>query len=695
MAATLWSYTRTRRAQVSEGAIVRPVGADTAQRLAWIASALEAASTNGGPERLRYVIRAGANGFQGQSLPPHATRPQDAAQSADPTVRVLDLSALGENKIKPVVADAHGATVEVDGWTNFGRVFDAVTADGARWLPYVVPTSRRITVAGAIAANAVGRTSSRVGRFSNGIVWFRFLRPSDGATVQVFHPREEIAGAPAGVETLPRGENDRVFAGFQGGCGLLGVVTRVCLRLMPLLPEADRARTPEIVATTTGGRSWGFDRLVGEHVTASCAVLQRDARGDPMLAPWRSQDTLPLSFLVINGRLDREKGFHVELGLRAQSRAPRPVQGARLWRRKASRNAFLALMRFMPALGIGFVGSITDGLLLDSLRPLSRRTALDPLCSWTFFFEAHSMARDVRERNGRHPESLQVSFAFPVVRHENGSADAPGAAAFLRQARRRLRNGERCFVQAVDLLTVPAGPCILSPDKGRDVLLVSFALEAVEAYRRPHTAPNLTRDPESRFEVLARDAARLGGAVHLGKNHPEAPEVLRATFGSALGDFLDLKRALDPGGVLVSHTLAVLEWAVARVDGKALPDLDPLPEHDDVDGYEGPDCTAWDDVADESPDDIRARALGISPEQLPKRLVRTGGAPTGDASPDDEPAHDVFETAHASLLDLLDEVDEMIPVAQPEKHGIGPARHSGKVPSPWPPQVYGGCEGDP
>ncbi|QNE75460.1 FAD-binding protein [Streptomyces finlayi] len=130
----------------------------------------------------------------------------DAAQNAGGSV--LDMTAL--NRIRGT--DAAGSTVTCDAGVSLHRLMRAVLPLGR--FPPVTPTTRYVTVGGAIASDVHGRNQRVAGSFSR--------------HVQAL----ELLTADGDVRTVRPGT--ALFDATAGGMGLTGVILSATIRLRPV-----------------------------------------------------------------------------------------------------------------------------------------------------------------------------------------------------------------------------------------------------------------------------------------------------------------------------------------------------------------------------------------------------------------------------------------------------------------------------
>jgi hypothetical protein len=112
----------------------------------------------------------------------------------------------------------------------------------ARFSPYVMVSSGRITCGGSLSGDGVWRFSSVMGREADGVVWLDLLR-ADGSIVRLFNPRWPLwpsrADHPGHAPAPDQADNDRWFNAVIGGFGLVGCVVAIKYLLLELDPKID------------------------------------------------------------------------------------------------------------------------------------------------------------------------------------------------------------------------------------------------------------------------------------------------------------------------------------------------------------------------------------------------------------------------------------------------------------------------
>jgi decaprenylphospho-beta-D-ribofuranose 2-oxidase len=148
----------------------------------------------------------------------------DAAQNAGGVVALT----VGDGRRFAV----DGNTVTADAGVRLGDLVRAIAPMG--WTLPVVPGAGRVTVGGAIAADAHGKNHLRCGTFGRYVRELTLLTPAHGPIV------------------IGPGVDPHAFWATVGGLGLTGVILRAALDLMPLaswaMDSTDRI-TPDLEST--------------------------------------------------------------------------------------------------------------------------------------------------------------------------------------------------------------------------------------------------------------------------------------------------------------------------------------------------------------------------------------------------------------------------------------------------------------
>jgi decaprenylphospho-beta-D-ribofuranose 2-oxidase len=121
----------------------------------------------------------------------------------------LDLEPM--RRIGPIAADG---TVVAEAGVTIDALLQRCVPEG--WFVPVTPGTRVVSMGGAVAADIHGKNHHRDGAFGSHVVWLDLVL-ADGSTIRT------------GPDQEPE-----LFWATIGGLGLTGVVSRVCIRLIPI-----------------------------------------------------------------------------------------------------------------------------------------------------------------------------------------------------------------------------------------------------------------------------------------------------------------------------------------------------------------------------------------------------------------------------------------------------------------------------
>jgi decaprenylphospho-beta-D-ribofuranose 2-oxidase len=451
-----WGRTAPSRARV-----VRP------HTSAEVVQALATASENGG------VIARGAGRSYG-----------DPAQNAGGTV----IDTTGLRGVREL--DAARGRVRVGAGTTLAELLRYLIPHGLT-LP-VLPGTRHVTIAGAIAADVHGKNHPRDGSFAR-------------------HVHSLLLCTSAGeVVEISRDSQPDLFLASAGGMGLTGVIVEVTLRTRPLRSpwvsaDIDRAGDLEqALALLEGGGgdggqrdpryaiAWidlcGYDGAWGRAVVTRCDDLDAEGPSQTGPPPATPQPLSPSS----NARsspLAAQPLLSIPLGFPAWMLRPASVRAFNAWHwRSAPRR--------------------------ERGRPLTMRANLFPLDavgSWNRLYGAGL---------------VQYQFAVP-------------------------RGQERTLRTAAEHLRRRRLPVYLATIKrfgGGSGGLLSFPLPGwTLAMDIPADAPGLHQE----LDVLDDLVAQAGGRVYLAKDVRLRPTTLAAMY-PRLARFQELRAGVDPRGTMRS-----------------------------------------------------------------------------------------------------------------------------------------------
>ncbi len=424
----------------------------------------------------------------------------------------------------PSSVELSGREACVRGPASWGDVVEAGADCGL--IPGIVPTSGRITVAGSVASDSVGRFSGVLGRVSTSLEGFDLLSP-DGARRTIVRP------TPGSSE-----ENDRLFRAVPGGHGYLGYTTDIRTLLVPLGEawSADgpppRVQTEMVLSTSL---EHAAQALVGDylalHPQPAGQEEAREALGrSGHTGPWLITNTRGEGFLfrsrLVHGDTPLRPFFlHQPGGVAHQIAQTASVSSA--WNQLGWRATWRAMQR-NPA------------------------PYVDELQGFLFMMDGNWLARARLFALGLRPWLLQQSFAMPIDRTD--SSPALRAERLLERVAREFHDAGLAL-DALDLLVAPADDTLLCAAPGVESVLVTPVVQGL----LPRTSAKVI----AVYHRLSRFAAELGGRVHLTKSVYVEPDVMQEMYGDAVRELDALRGLVDPYGVLQNRFLERIRgtWA--------------------------------------------------------------------------------------------------------------------------------------
>ncbi len=292
-------------------------------------------------------------------------------------------------------------------------------------------------------------------------------------------------------ERLRLTRDDDAFFGVTGGLGYLGAIASVDLKLIE--NPHDQVETRVVAAGPIA------------EVLAACAPASLPPGGEVT------------AFAALLPDLRR--------GMAYQSRY---VSGERL-RPYGSVHQPRSIVRLIGEL---LLRTHLGARVIWKLGWLTRKARyVDPILDYTFFMDGNVRARRFGRRLGFEMRVLQQTFVVPVE-----------AGGELIERARRLFCEARLVPMMADVLYCPSDRALLSATHELDGFVASFAFA-------PRTAGRLARTRDA-FVRLSKACRELGGRVHLTKHVHAEPGDLAAMYERTLPRFRELKRRLDPDGLI-------------------------------------------------------------------------------------------------------------------------------------------------
>jgi decaprenylphospho-beta-D-ribofuranose 2-oxidase len=156
---------------------------------------------------------------------------------------------------------------------------------------------------------------------------------------------------------------------------------------------------------------------------------------------------------------------------------------------------------------------------------------VDPIPGYAFLMDGHRRAKEFAEFFGFHVPTIQQTYVLPEANTLN----------FFTELADRLRSLE-LLPNLLDVLFVKSDDFVMSANNGLEGYAVSVAFDDLN---------------KRRIETLSRELVafsdrchQMGGRVYLVKNVHATTQQLHRMYAHAMPPFLEMKRRLDPRGIL-------------------------------------------------------------------------------------------------------------------------------------------------
>lgn len=496
-------------------------------------------------------------------------------------------------------------------------------APSARFVPYVMVSSGRITTAGSLSGDGMWRFSSVLGRESDSVVWLDLLR-ADGSIVRLFNSRWDLwdhRSEHPGREPAPsKQRNDQWFDAVVGGFGLLGCIVNIKYLLLELDAGLDHRAFRLSPPGEPPRASARYPRHDREHRAAERRLDRlraRDARAAPAAAaeapgwpryPHAPEHELGKTGAEIDARAltwmwatDSAEALFDTLQRHRRDQLAREAERGRIAipRRVTEHTVACFGMLFansgQPMQGV--IGNVAygtppaeaDGFLLWDRHygwknaALILRWHLLPwaarLGEWFVYhhiFEAcidHSPTQNcipefgffmeghaiAQDAQPHKPCGIQQAWSIPIGL--DGAQGRDVVARFLAEIH-RMSHQMRWFGNAVRVQVCDL-KCL---PPGRALLSSSPDSHSIVVTVTVENGRGYRRwlgwgSPARAFRRLTHRFVRDGVRVHLTKSVCADTADLRAMYGPQFRQFLALKRTLDPRGVWASDFLEIIEAA--------------------------------------------------------------------------------------------------------------------------------------
>ena len=414
---------------------------------------------------------------------------------------VISMARLNEVEVFP-----EERRVRVGAGASWGAILAALEPHGL--VPRVTVTTEEATAGGTLASDCLSRFSPAWGKEGEAIKSFKLITPT-GETIKATPPDRD-------AEPSTWNREQRVFCGVIGGLGYLGVVIEITYH--HLLQPAEAGE--RIAVRTQVNRFDTFNDLAVRLLPRTRRMREEaDARDPEKLdAVWCALNT--------RGKGDRSVLWFTSAFCSTTERRTMLLHRPRL------------LIR-LPVEWLMRVSWISKLMWPVFFRLYSEGTAYyDDLAGYTFFMDGNTRAKRIGQRFGFRMRNIQQTFIVPEQQ----------LAAWLEHAQELLL--ERKLTPTMnDVLFLPRDfPFALSASYGLAGFAVSYAFETSNERTLERARVAFTDLSDHLWD-------QFGGRVHLVKNVCARRETLWAMYGRHAGEFFELKRELDPDGMLANDFL--------------------------------------------------------------------------------------------------------------------------------------------
>jgi decaprenylphospho-beta-D-ribofuranose 2-oxidase len=406
-----------------------------------------------------------------------------------------------------------GERIRVGPGAEWGEIFAATEPHGL--IPAITVTTEHATAGGTLSADCLSRFSPAYGKEGTRIESFDLLT-TEGELLQCSAP-------PSGASWDELAPEQRAFRGVIGGFGYLGAVVSVTYRLLSV------GETGGQIGVRTFARTYeGYDRLVRDLVPATEQTYQEESDpNDPgkLDAIWSG---------LVTSRGGRKRTF-----LFTSAFTPKPER----------RRLVLHRPKFLPRVPYEWLMRVpwTSRLLWSAAFRMGfhRDEYIDDVEGFTFFMDGNARAKRIGKRLGFSMRNIQQTFVIPFdpAGGAGWQAGRDALVDWLDTAQKLL--DERGLAPTLqDVLFLPGDePFLLSSTAGGPGFAASYAFET--------SSRSTLRKASEAFSDLADIAwARFGGRVHLVKNVVASQSTLAEMYRDGAERFFELKRELDPAGIL-------------------------------------------------------------------------------------------------------------------------------------------------
>jgi decaprenylphospho-beta-D-ribofuranose 2-oxidase len=407
-----------------------------------------------------------------------------------------------------------GDRVRVGPGAKWGEIFAATEPHGL--IPAITVTTENATAGGTLSADCLSRFSPAYGKEGTRIESFDLLT-TEGELLQ-------CSAAPPETSWDQLTQEQRAFRGVIGGFGYLGAVVSITYRLLSVGETGGQIGVRTFARTYEGG----YDRLVRDLLPATQTTYEEESDpNDPgkLDAIWSG---------LVTSRGGRKRTF-----LFTSAFTPKPER----------RKLVLHRPKFLPRIPYEWLMRVrwTSRLLWSIAFRIGfhKEEYIDDVEGFTFFMDGNARAKRVGKRLGFSMRNIQQTFVVPFDPDGGkGWQDGHDLLVDWLDTAQRLLDARDLSPTLQDVLFLPADePFLLSSTAGGPGFAASYAFE---------TSSRSTLEKASEtFSDLADIAwESFGGRVHLVKNVVAKQSTLAEMYREGAARFFELKRELDPAGIL-------------------------------------------------------------------------------------------------------------------------------------------------
>jgi decaprenylphospho-beta-D-ribofuranose 2-oxidase len=445
-------------------------------------------------ENLAVTMRGGGHSFDRQSL---------GDQLVISMARFTNICVLDRTR------------VTVGAGATWGAILARLQQDGL--VPAVTVTTEHATAGGTLSGDCLSRFSPAYGKEGQWIDSFQLITP-DGRTLDCTRPRDGVAPEGWSLE-------EQVFAATIGGLGYLGAVVSITYRVVEICAPGGRI----------GVSTWIEKHPTNEDFARALVKVTQDAYLEPPDPADASK------YDAVYSALTPKRGG-TRQALLFKSAFTTSTQRRRM---------LLFEPNFPPRVLLEWLIRAVwfNRLFWWAIYKFGYRRAefyVNEVPGFTFFMDGNVRAKHVaRKLFGARLKTIQQTFIVPLDTQSPGGWDQ-GAKDLIRWLEHAytVLSSKKLTPTLHDVLFLPRDlPFRLSATSDTEGFAVSYAFET-------SNTKTIERAREA-FTELADDLwTRFGGRVYLVKNVCASPATLIAMYGDNAVSFFEVKREVDPDGIL-------------------------------------------------------------------------------------------------------------------------------------------------